>query len=94
MATFEHSHEETTNLGFRPSPTQIGLYSLRKKLDVFRKKTNFTICVAKTKALISCAVTAQLIFPFVFAYVDCWSSCAAVHFHRDINICHRGDSLN
>ena len=27
-----------------------------------------TICVAKTKALISCAVIAQLICAFVFAY--------------------------
>ena len=27
-----------------------------------------TICVAKTKALISCAVTAQLICVFVYAY--------------------------
>ena len=27
-----------------------------------------TICVAKAKALISCSVTAQLIFGFVFAY--------------------------
>ena len=29
---------------------------------------NCNICVAKTKALISCAVTAQLICVFVFAY--------------------------
>ena len=29
---------------------------------------NYTICVARTKALISCAVTAQLIWVFVFAY--------------------------
>ena len=29
--------------------------------------SNFTICVAKTKVLISCAVTAQLICTFVFA---------------------------
>ena len=94
MATLEPSHEETTNLGFRPSPTQIGLYSLRKRLDAFWKKRNFTICVAKTKALISCAVTAQLIFAFVIACVDCWSSCVAAHFHRVIHICHRGDSLN
>ena len=28
---------------------------------VFKKKRDHTICVAKTKALISCAVTAQLI---------------------------------
>ena len=30
------------------------------------------MCVAKTKALISFAVTAKLICVFVFAYADCW----------------------
>ena len=30
--------------------------------------------VAKTKALISFAVTAKLICAFVFAYADCWFS--------------------
>ena len=34
----------------------------------FRKKRDCTICVAKTKALIRCAVTAQLICGFVFTY--------------------------
>ena len=38
-----------------------------------------TIAVAKTKAQISCAVTAQLICAFVFAYACCWFSYAAVH---------------
>ena len=33
-----------------------------------RKKRDCAICVAKTKALISCTVTAQLICVFVFAY--------------------------
>ena len=32
----------------------------------------------KTKALISCAVTAQLICVFVFAYTNCWFSHAKV----------------
>ena len=36
--------------------------------------TPFTIRVAKTKALISFAVTAKLICAFVFAYADCWFS--------------------
>ena len=36
--------------------------------------------LAKTKALISCAVTAQLICAFVFAYANCWFSDAAAHF--------------
>ena len=35
---------------------------------------NCTIRVAKTKALISFAVTAKLICVFVFAYADCWLS--------------------
>ena len=33
-----------------------------------------TIYVAKTKALISFAVTAKLICVFVFAYAKCWFS--------------------
>ena len=33
--------------------------------------------VAKTKAMISFAVTAKLICTFVFAYADCWFSDAA-----------------
>ena len=36
--------------------------------------------VAKTKALISFAVTAKLICVFVFAYADCLFSPAAAHF--------------
>ena len=38
------------------------------------KKRKCTIHVAKTKALISFAVTAKLICVFVFAYADCWFS--------------------
>ena len=38
------------------------------------KKRKCTIRVAKTKALISFAVTANLICVFVFAYADCWFS--------------------
>ena len=36
--------------------------------------------MAKTKALISFAVTAKLICVFVFAYADCWFSNEAAHF--------------
>ena len=36
-----------------------------------------TIHIAKTKALISFAVTAKLICAFVFAHADCWFSHAA-----------------
>ena len=43
------------------------------------KKRNCTIRVAKTKALISFAVTAKLICIFVFVYADCWFSHVAAH---------------
>ena len=43
-------------------------------------KRECTVHVAKTKALISFAVTAKLICTFVFAYADCWFSHAAAHF--------------
>ena len=72
--------EKTNNLGFRTGPTQTRLYKHRRWLEtgifVFRKKRNCTIHVAKTKALISFAVTAKLICVFVFAYADCWFSYA------------------
>ena len=38
---------------------------------------DYTSRVAKTKALISCAVTEQLICVFVFAYADYFSGAAA-----------------
>ena len=57
--------------GFRPGPTQTRLYNHTRWLDalnfVFRKQRDCTIYVAKTKALISFAVTAKLICVFVFA---------------------------
>ena len=57
---------------FRPGPTQIGLYNHRIELEAlnfeFRKKRDCSIRVAKTKTLISFAVTAKLICVFVFAY--------------------------
>ena len=37
------------------------------------------LSVAKTKALISFAVSAKLICTFAFAYADCWFSHAAAH---------------
>ena len=53
---------------------QTGLYIRRRQLEVlnfrFRKERDCTIYVAKTKALISCAVSAQLICVFVFAYAN------------------------
>ena len=40
---------------------------------------NCTFRVAKTKALISFAVTAKLICAFVFPHADCWFSHDAAH---------------
>ena len=45
----------------------------------FKKKRNCTIPIAKTKALISFAVIAKLIYAFVFAYANCWFSHARAH---------------
>ena len=44
------------------------------------KKRDCTICEAKTKALISFAVTAKLICIFVFAYAKIRFSHAVAHF--------------
>ena len=80
---FEPSHDKTNNLGFRPGLTQTGLYKHKRWLQAgnlrFRKEENCTIRVAKSKALISFVVTAKLVCAFVFAYADCWLSCAAPH---------------
>ena len=46
------------------------------------------MCVAKTKALISCAVTAQLICAFVFAYAKSRFS------HDAAYLCHCDDPLD
>ena len=59
----EPRREKTGLRGFRPGPTQTELYSHRIWL-----KRNCTIGVAKTKALISFALTAKLTSVFVFAY--------------------------
>ena len=60
--------------GFRPGPTQIGLYRHKSRLkhwnSRFKKKRNCTIRVAKTKVLI-CA--------FVFAEAKIWFSHGAAH---------------
>ena len=72
VVLFEPRCEKTGLRDFRPGPTQTGLYSYRRWIEAsnfgFRKKRGCTIRMAKTKALISCAVTAQLICVFVFAY--------------------------
>ena len=83
----EPVYEKTNNLGFRPGLTQTGLYNQRRWLGAgnfgFRKKKNCTISVAKTKAMISFAVTAKLVCAFVFAYADRWFSHAAAHLNEN-----------
>ena len=44
---------------------------------------NCTIRVAKTKALISFAVTVKLICTFVFPYTDCWFSHVAAQLDQE-----------
>ena len=69
--------------GFRPGPTQTGLHNNRRCLAAsnlgYRKKRNCTIYEAKTKPLISCEITAQLICAFVFAYAKSRFSHDAAH---------------
>ena len=64
---------------FSRDAAQIKLYNHRSRLEPlnfgFKKKRKCSIPVAKTKALISFAVTVKLICVFVFAkHVDCWFS--------------------
>ena len=66
-----------------PGPTQTGLGNHWRWLEAwnfgFRKKRDCTILVAKTKTLISFAVTAKLICVFVFAYAKIRFSHVAAH---------------
>ena len=83
MILCELRHKKTGIRCFRPGPIQTSLYSHRNGLEtsIFgNNKRDCTIHVVKTKALISYAVTAQLIRGFVFAYVDCWFSVVALQF--------------
>ena len=72
LLLYEPRCEKTGLRGFRPGPTQTRLYNHTRWLEarnfVFRNKRDCIIYVAKTKALISFAVTAKLICVFVFAY--------------------------
>ena len=71
-------------MDFQPGLLQLRLYSQGGRLeasDFGFKKRDCSIRVAKTKALISFAVTAKLVCSFVFAYANCWFSYAAAHFY-------------
>ena len=81
--TYEPRRVKTGLRGFRPGLTQTGLCGHRRWLEVgnfvFRKERDCTTCVAKTKTLISFAVTAKLICVFVFAYAKSWFSHNEAH---------------
>ena len=68
---------KTNNLGLPPGLTQTSLYSHRSRQEArhfrFTKKRD-SICVGKTKVLVSFVVTAKQVCAFVFAYADCWFS--------------------
>ena len=86
--SFEHVHEKTNNLGSDQVQHKLGctVTEDRWRLEIldFGKERKCTIHAAKTKALISFAVTAKLICAFVFAYADCWFSSAVAHLtYRD-----------
>ena len=71
--------KKPSNLGSdtnQPVQSQKQARSLKFRI---KKKKDCTICAAKTKALISFAVTAKLVCAFVFPYANCWFSDAAAH---------------
>ena len=82
--------QKTGLRGFQPGPTQTGLFSHWRWLEAwnfgFRKQRDCTIQVAKTKALISFAVTAKLICVFVFAYAKIRFSDVAAHMRCQLTI--------
>ena len=59
MFPVEPCHEKTGLWDYHPSPIQSGMY-IHRRLEAgnfgFKKKRGFTLCVAKTQVLISCAV--------------------------------------
>ena len=75
--------EKTNNLGSKKVRHKPGFTVTEdgERVEVLHLESrgNCTISVAKTKALISFAVTARLICAFVFVYADCWCSHAAAH---------------
>ena len=79
---FEPRCEKTGFRGFRTRSNTNQAVQLQKMSGglKFRKKRDFTIYVAKSKALISCSITSQLILVFVFAYAKSQFSHNEAHF--------------
>ena len=73
--SFEPRHEKTCHRGFRPGPTQTKLCVQSQKMTsglkfrIQKVKGLYYLCrKTKGRALISCAITAQVVCIFVFAY--------------------------
>ena len=60
---------------------------VRKRLEEAKRKRDCTFQVVKTNALTSFAVTAQLIWVFVFAYANSWFSHEVAHILKKICFC-------
>ena len=73
------SNRSDTNWAVQPQKQARSL-----KFWIFKKKKDCTLQVAKTKALISFAVTAKLICIFVFAYANYWFSHEAAQLKNQI----------
>ena len=75
LETYKTSHEnQQSEFPTRSDTNQPYSHRIRleaRDLDLRRKGI---VCVAKTEALISFAVTAKLVCAFVFAYACCWFS--------------------
>ena len=78
--TMWFSNRSDTNWAVQPQKQARSL-----KFWIFKKK-DCTSRVAKTKALISFAVTAKLICAFVFAYANCWFSHEAAQLKNQISM--------
>ena len=77
QSIYELHHEKICLLGFQPGPTQIVQpHKIARGLKYWIKKVFY---IAKTKALISCTVTAQPISAFVFTYSNSRFSHDAAH---------------
>ena len=64
--------------GFLPGPTQTGL----KRNFSFKRKRDCSTNVVKTKLLISCAVTTQLICALAVTYANVFTYAKSRFFHN------------
>ena len=85
---FVPSREKTNNVVLYRSNRNRAVQAQKMAIETgdvgFRKMKNHTIRVAKTKAMISLAVTAKLICAFVFSHADCLFSHDVAHVLSEI----------